>query len=185
MSTLLVALALGVAGETAWRPSGGGLVEEAQYAVARWQLQTDLEALVEGTWLYRPDAATRIRIRIAVSARDVDPENPTALAQRSLITSAHACGNVVLRKRSVIAPAGACMDAYVLPLDVDIIAGAPSARMQGVVTAHDPSLQVAVVQIKVGASMLSFNLGDPAPAAYLDGAALPDGAIRRLGRNGS
>ena len=67
---------------------------------------------VEGTWEYT-NGATTIQVRMSQSARDFDTDNP--YASLSLVGDAHACGS-----HGLVKPAGACVDVYYMPFDIEI-----------------------------------------------------------------
>lgn len=102
-----------------------------------------MRASVEGTWEYT-DGATTIRFRVEQSSREFHPDDP--YASLSLFGEAYACGNHALVK-----PAGACVDVYHMPLDVEVVAGPALEMPRGTLTSSGGDSQL---WFKLGATEL-------------------------------
>jgi hypothetical protein len=90
-----------------------------------------MRAAVEGSWVYT-DGALTIQFQVEQSSRDFDADNPRA--SLSFFGDAYACGN-----HGLVKPAGACLDVYHMPLDVEVTSGPTLDAPRGVLTSYGGS----------------------------------------------
>jgi hypothetical protein len=87
---------------------------------------TEVRAAVEGTWTLTttaPDGAPQTWTFKLAQSGELQQRDASS---RSLVRSAAACG-----KRSLVKPAGACVDATHMPLDVTLLTGSGTPRVAG------------------------------------------------------